>query len=507
MGSPEHQHPPAARGGFALLAAFLVTATINYAFAVLMSWLLPIGQYGTLGVLQAYLLVAATAVSAGFPWALSHAIARRARQGPIPHLVGAALTFNALLGLGISLMLMAATFGGWLPLGRSDPTLLLLTAATVAVLAVGEVFAGALQGLVRLTGLGAVRAAEVVVKFSLGTLFVLLGAGVAGALFGFLLGALLAALLSGLLVRDVTLWRATGLRELGVVRVAIPFFVSMFGMSVLMNADIVGLRVFSSPILAERLTGEYHVAAILARIPLFVTLTLFAAVFPYVVRHATSIVGVDYARRAMKYMLLFVVPINVVLITLPEPVIGVFFSATFRSSAPPLAIAAVGTLLLSQAYALATLLLASGHRRLTAVVLPLTVALEFGALAWLVPSLGSLGAGMSLVVAGAAFVAMLLPRAIRTYGTVPPAKTVTAYVVALMTLAGLLRLLPHEGRLVTVVTIALSGLAYLLVLTVLRVITREDVDVAVGGLGTRWNGVASRVGGLVEWLNALSPVR
>src|SRR5947208_3205860 len=112
-------------------------AILNYAFTILMSWHLPVDQYGMLGVIQALLLLGGTITGASFPWALTRALAQQPSLAVSAGLFRGALVGNMLLGLGLSGLFWAAGLNGWLGLGPEYQPLMLLAAATVAVLAVG----------------------------------------------------------------------------------------------------------------------------------------------------------------------------------------------------------------------------------------------------------------------------------------------------------------------------------------------------------------------------------
>src|SRR5262249_49076818 len=154
-------------------------------------------------------------------------------------------------------------------------------------------------------------------------------------------------------------------------------------------ADIISLQLFSPADMAEQLAGQYQAAITLSRIPVYVTLALFNAVFPYLARASVGGAGTSvYARLAFRYLLLFVLPIDVALSVSPDTFIRLFFSTNFDGSALPLSIAGAGTVFLCLVHALTMTLQAAGKLRLTAGVLAAGVVVQLLVFAWGVPLWG-----------------------------------------------------------------------------------------------------------------------
>jgi O-antigen/teichoic acid export membrane protein len=282
----------------------------------------------------------------------------------------------------------------------------------------------------------------------------------------------------------------------------------MFGLTALVNADIIGLKYFSPAPVAEQLAGVYQAAVTLARIPIFLTLALFSAVFPYVAYRTARDQSADiYARLALKYTLLFVVPLNVIFVAEPDPIIRVFFSSAYDASSSPLAAASLGTILMTLVHGFAILLQASGRVMLTTVVLPIGVAVEVLALAWLVPMFGGIGAGLALVTAGVLLLLILAPIALRSYAIRLPVGAIVGYCLSLGALIAALYLAPHEGRLETLSGIVVAGLIYLLALIIVGALSPDDVRILANGLGPRGAVASVRLQQIVQRLNVLPIAR
>lgn len=479
----------AARGSIALLLSFIAVAGFNYAFAITMSYLLPVPEYGLLGVMQTILLFGATVVSAGFPWALTRMIAASARSEEHASAFHAALFGNVIMGLAIGGVLVLGTWQGWLPFGPQYRAPMALAGATIVTLAVAGVFAAALQGLLRFGRLGLTRLAEAMVKFVAGVALVLLGWGSNGALGAFLGAALISTLLTAITLRDVAIWHSgnqIGVRLREMCRSVGPLFIGQLCLAALINIDIIGLKLFSPAGTSDHLAGQYQAAVTLTRIPIYLTMALLNAVFPFISREPThSQLANTYATLALKYLLLFLVPLDLLFLILPDPLIRFFFSRAFDGSAAPMAVAAVGTIILVLVYGLAMLLQAAGQLRVQAWVLPVTLAVEFVALRVLVPRAGTIGAGLALISGGLCGLALLMPTVRRTYALRVSLRSVCSYAVAIVVFGVLLRVLPNEGRLLTMSAIVAAGGAYLLVLVTLGLLTPSDITLLGSGFGPR----------------------
>ncbi len=501
----------AARGSTVLLFSFIIVALVNYAFAITMGYLLPVEEYGLLGVVQTILLFGSTVVGAGFPWALTRTIAASDHPEASASAFQAALIGNVIVGVAIGVLLPLGTWQGWLPFGAQYRVPMLLAGATIATLAATGVFAAMLQGLLRFGQLGLTRIVEAVIKLGAGILLVLLGYGVNGTIGAFLGAALLSTLVATLSLRGVSLWRSEGwlgahLRELS--RSVGPLFIGQICLAALINVDIIGLKLFSPQGVSDQFAGEYQAAVTLTRIPIYLTMALLNGVFPFISRQAPrSELANIYATLALKYLLLFLVPLDIIFLVIPRPLIRFFFSTAFDASATPMAITAAGTIILVLIYGLAMLLQAAGQLRVQAWALPVTLAVEIAALYILVPRLETNGAGLALASAGICGLVLLLPATLRAYVLRVPPRTALAYVVALAVFALLLRSFPDEGRFLTMSAIVVAGGGYVLLLIVLGLLRAEDVTLLSDGLGPRFTPIAGHIGRLVTRLGVLAPRR
>ena len=492
-----------AKGSVALLASFGLMAVLNYAFAVTMSWLLPVEQYGAVGIGQAVLVMGATIVGAGFPWALARTLAQTRSREEQAGAFRAAFIGNSILGLGLSALVAAVALAGIVQPMEIYTPILLLAAASIAVLTPNSVLAGALQGWLLQRQLAIVRVTEVLVKMGVGILLVLIGFGAVGAIAGFLAGAIVATVLAAIFLRGFPMSIRGKWMDRRVLAAAGPFFVTMVGFALLSQVDLLTLKAFSTPATADFLAGQYQVAVILGRIPFFAGLALFGAVFPHVSRSAgRSGEARAYAGLAFKYTILFLLPIGLTLAVIPDELIRLLFSSRYDASAEALAIVGIAMSVLTLGFGCATLLQARGRHALPALTLAVAVPTQIAAAALAVPAFGITGAAGALALASALVLVFLGPPVVRSYRLTTSLREGVRYAAALAILAIALRIGPHADRVLTVLAVVAGWTLYGVTLVILRLITVADVETLGGAFGSRGLRVRRRIAGLVEAVQA-----
>jgi O-antigen/teichoic acid export membrane protein len=244
----------------------------NYAFNLVMAFLLGPEAYGALAALLALVLVGSVP-----GLALQAVVARRttlARGAAWPGaawLVGRAglglvlLTVLAGPGLVLFLHLDSAVPVGWLALALA-PTPLLFAVQ------------GLLQGRERFGALAAVMLAGAVVKLAAGVALVAAGLGVSGAMAGVAAGGLLAALAGLRLARPTTpagagrpaagWWREVGVATAG-----------LLGLFLLANVDVLLARHY----LDRAAAGRYALGAVVAKIAFWAPQFVVTVIFPRLV--------------------------------------------------------------------------------------------------------------------------------------------------------------------------------------------------------------------------------
>ncbi|MCI0576803.1 MAG: oligosaccharide flippase family protein, partial [Chloroflexi bacterium] len=465
------------RHSAAFIAAFAITAVLNYAFGVALSWFLSPAEFGILGVAQSLLLLIALLVGSGFSWTAARDVAALGLNETTRRRWRTAWLANMILGCLLAGGLWAAYTTNLLPLGPAYRAIVVLVGLTTLVLAARSVINGVIQGLYRFGPVAVNLVGEVVVKCVAGLGLVAAGAGVAGAMGGFALGAAVALGHSLWLVRPARLWSGPGWWDGQVLRATVPLFAGMLGPALILNLDILGLKLLSPAGQGDELAGFYQAAIILSRIPVLTARSVMTVLFSYAAGQAAGGAGVAptgylAAIRTWSRLLL---PVNLVLALAPQAVLTLLFPASYAAAAPALRLAAVGSALLALLTLLTGIAQATSQQRVPAVAAGVATLAQLITLAWLVPAWGSLGAALSLIVAGGVGLAWLAGHSRNglavLFGShrLPLARPALKNAIPLLLLSVVLLLLPDGGRLAATFKLGLAGIVYLAGLAVFLV--------------------------------------
>jgi O-antigen/teichoic acid export membrane protein/GT2 family glycosyltransferase len=486
---------------------FLSVAILNNIYAILMASLLPIHEYGILGLAQSWLLIVATLLGSGFPVELARVLAsstslleayRTAKSTFVGNL-GVALACCGVLAIAIATGGLSFTAGTTVAWWLGAETLLLAFVAS---------WCGVLQGHLRFGALGLSRFLEALIKVAGGATLILLGAGVEGAIGATVAGTIASLLLLVWGARTFPFWRETSWADWRTFQRSLTIFVGICALTIMGNIDIIGIKLFSPPQQADALAGYYQAAVVLARIPLLLAGAYAGALFPYISRARGQELSI-YLVHAMKYALLLIVPLNLILIAIPDAAIELIFPPSYLVSAMPLRIAATGTLVLVLTTMFATMLQARGLARLPARWLPVAAVLEVAALWALVPAYGIAGAAAALLLASVVACVVLAVASAHLYPWRVGARNVIGYLAASAALMLLLMVFPHFNVAWTMLSSCMALAIYIVILAFAGLLRRADFVTLTTGLPLERIPVASatreQLLRAVDWLNALRP--
>ena len=300
-----------------VVSATGIVSLLNYAYTLILLWLLPTREFAEVGSISALLLICGTISGAGLPWVLAQEVLRSRddklrRRIAVTFCLVATVVQGAAAGLATCLIAVHYSSG----------PVLAAAFCSVVLIFVAATAAGYFQGLHRFRLIASLKVGEVVVKVGAGVGLVALGAGAGGAIAGFALGA---AVVAGvglvMMAPDVRVtWDALAGRRLWAPTQGLMAIQG--GVAVLASMDVV----IASLILgAQPALATYQAANILGRVPVFVGAALSIVVFP------KMIVGDGHPRMLIRDSLtLYVrlcVPITLVAATLPASVVGMLFPA------------------------------------------------------------------------------------------------------------------------------------------------------------------------------------
>lgn len=389
---------------FVMLASFGGTSVLNYGFSLIMGWLLLPGDFGWLAFAQAVILVAGLVLQQGFTWSLARAVAN-AEGGDRGPLVRGALVANLVLAVSMGTVVAGLFAAGPLRSGLETGAVASIVALSFLFISLAATARGCAQGSERFGMVAALQVTEILCKVLAGTTLVLLGFGATGAIAGFLIGGLAATALGVYFLVYKLDVRPTGKIELPAIRLAGPMFVALLGLSLLLNLDLVALKLFTE----ERTpVGYYQAGLVLANAPYYlVTVSFVQVLFVRLARLGNLPETRRAVGEALGLVATLVLPIEVVLMIVPEQALLALFPDAYASGASALRLLAVGNALLILAAVLSAAFQAVGRGRVPALVFVAVVLPECLMLWRVVPTNGITGAAaVFATTAAVAFLAL-----------------------------------------------------------------------------------------------------
>jgi O-antigen/teichoic acid export membrane protein len=471
------------------ITAYIITSLLNYIFGVALSWFFNPAQFGVLGVAQSLLLLIALAVGSGFSWTTAQDFASSGINEDSRRRFRTAFVSNLFLGVSFAGLVWFAYQIGWLKLGPSYRNVIPILALTVIILAARAVLNGAARGMYQFSPVAANLVGEVVIKIIIGLGLVTLGFSVAGVLGGFVIGAALSFFHSLWITRKAHLWRGSGWFDHRVWRATAPLFIGVLGVALMLNLDILGLKLLAPPSQADQLAGIYQAAAILARTPVFLAQALTLVLFSYMAgtRIRSDFVSTslpdgstDYIQSALHSWFHLLLPFALALIIAPQAALVIFFPAEYQSGALALQIAALGAVILALATLLIGLLQAAGKRRVTSIAVGVAVIAQILILLWLVPHWRTYGAAISLVVSGLIALVFLIPT-FKPYllgklvFLVQNPQKILRLILPLLAFTMPLLLIPSDSRWMAIIKFSIAGLLYMITLFSIRHQSSEGI--------------------------------
>lgn len=379
-----------------LLGSFGGASVLNYAFGLVMGWLLLPGDFGWLAFAQTLLLVGGLVLQSSFPWSLAKSMvgATKTRRGM---LIRGALAANLALAVtaGVAIAVLFAL--GPLQPGLETVTVTALVVLSLPFISIAATARGAAQGAEHFGVVAAVGCVEIFCKVLVGTALVLAGFGVAGAVAGFLFGAIVASTLG-----VYCLYRELGVRigggtEAPAMRSAAPMFGALLAVSLLLNLDLGALKLLWN----DRMTaGYYQAGVVLANAPYYLVASVIVPVlFVQLARFENISSTREATGEALSMTLALVVPLELILVIAPQTVLGAFFPSSYAPGAATLRLLALGNIMLIMVAVVSTAFQAIGRAKVPAVLLLAVVVVEPLVLRVVVPVHGAVGAASVFVAA------------------------------------------------------------------------------------------------------------
>lgn len=451
-----------------MLVAFGGTSALNYAFGLMMGWLLGPGDFGLLAFVQTLLLVGGMVTNYTFSLSLARAVVKAEGPGERDAVVRGTMLANLALAVAIAVVLISLFAAGPLHGGFERWPVVAIVALCFPFISLISTIGGCAEGSDRWGTLAALVLVEMLCKTLSGVALVLLGYGALGAIAGFLVGAVGASAFGFyLLTRGIGV-RLRGSLRLPDVRAAVAIFGTMFGLSMLLNLDLAGLKLLAD----ERATvGYYQAGLVLAAAPYYLVL---AAIMPILFVQLARHDDVPSTRATLGETLgvtaALILPFEIVLVAFPEQALLLLFPEVYSAGAPALRLLAIGNALLVLTAIFSTVFQAIGRASVPALILLAVTLVEPLALWAVVPAGQAMGAAWVFVAVAALALFGLVAAYLRGAGMECLRRAAPWSMRYLLSLGAGLVVGGAALGLGAAPAVAAGGSCYLLVATLLRVV-------------------------------------
>ena len=453
---------------FILFVAVGGISILNYAFALVMGWLLRPGEYGLLAFGQSLLLVGGLVLGSGFSWSLARDMVKAEGPDERDALVRGALLANFLLAVAMSLVLIALFVAGPLRGGFERWPVVIAVVLALPFISLLSIARGCAQGSERFGIFASIGVTEISCKIVSGGALALLGFGALGALSGFLVGAVCSTLLG---FRQLT--RAIGVRlrgslKLPNIRGSMAIFGALLGLSMLLSLDLMGLKLLSDE---RALVGYYQAGLVLANAPYYLVVSaMLPVLFVQLARYETISATQGSLGETLGLSVALILPFELILMIFPREALTTFFPSVYAPGAPSLRILALGNMLLILAAIFSAAYQAIGRARVPAWIVLVVILAEPFALWAVIPYWNEIGAAWVFTAAAFLVLLGLVAAYLREAGLECLRRAVPwvlryALAVGAALAAGSLVL-----GLGVVVAISIGGVCYLIAATLLRIV-------------------------------------
>ena len=452
-----------AKYSYMIISALIISSIFNYLYQVMMGVLLPKRKFGILGVSLSIFYIASVLTQNTFSWSGTRRMSSSQIE-EVSKVFRTTIAGNFVLALMASVLILYCSH-------KSEtyfvPNALIVIALILSALV--NSYASLLRAMKKFQQLASANVMLAFLKLLFAVILVMLGTGAIGGIAGLLIS--IAAVLGYLA------YHATKIElppSKGFVKDMIPetFFVSIIflGITFIINSSIIFMRWFSG---SDVLAGDYNAALTIARGPFFITAALITVLFPYISSPDSK--REEYAFQSVKYIILLVFPICVSMVVDPKTWLNLFFGKKYMSGAEVLRFLSIGIGFVSLAFIISSNLVAFEKLKVPAASLLIASIIQVA-----VVSLNGnpvLISALSVVASSTVAAVLLVIYYVRKFYFKASLKHVLKIAVAYSTLSAVFLLIHLNGRLLSLVEIAISFLIYFFILSILGLFDEKDVDV------------------------------
>jgi stage V sporulation protein B len=467
------------KNSFFIFVAFVIGALTNYIFNVSMGWLLTPEQYGMLGVSVSFFIIFSLFVTSAFPLTVTKFLSGKHEESVKHRVFKSALTGNIAIALIVSIIFYLGYATGIIDLGADYGLLVIGVILATVISSALVVYMSVLQATFRFGAFGIIGILSTFIKLVSAVVLVHLGLGALGAVLSLPISGFVCLTLAFVLTKDFNFWKAKGWAGSNIYFFALPMFFGTLGTTLLMNIDILGVKFLTEGALSDALLGYYRAALILAQLPIFFTGAMMSVIFPYISKYAENEM---YPAKSIKYAALFILPVALVIATIPGAFISIMFPSEYLAGAKALSIVAIGMGCLVLVIVLTFIFQAQHKPKIPAIVLSIAVLIEIILLLTLVPLYGIEGAATSTALACGFGLVVLALQYARTYRSTWDFMAIIKTLLSFGVLLILIYVLPHTGIFSFMADLIVSANAYVIILAIFNLLTEEDISIFVSGL-------------------------
>lgn len=259
-----------------------------------------------------------------------------------------------------------------------------------------------------------------------------------------------------------------------VYKFALPLTLFSVLITLFMNADLLLVQaLLNNP----QATGYYTAASAVARIPYFVLTALAALVLPAVAGKlmVSAKEAQGFVKEALRYVLILLLPATAVFAATAKPLMMLLYRSEYAQAAGPAAILAVGTAALTLAYLLATVINASGKTRATVTVVAAMLIISVLANLAVIPKYGLKGAALVIMSTSLVAAAVLAAVAYKKIGNFVSYRSLIKILAATAIIFSVANTVQLQNKFLLPAEYIFLGIAYLILLVLLREIKKEDI--------------------------------
>ncbi len=314
------------RSASLMSAATVLISAANYGYTLAIIRLLRPSQFSGFAAGQSILLVLGNGAMAAVPWAVARYIAVEDRPLARSEALRVGLQASAVQAVGAAIVAMVI-------IGRvSSVAVASVTALGAALMSFSAAPAGYLQGTDRVSQLARYRILEGMVRVCSGLLAVLVISRTApAALVGFAVGGAIFLVVALRACRDgLPLHKPDRAATRRLIHASLQLGSVQLLMVMLAALDTVAADAAD---FSTNVTASYQAAALLGRIPLFISTAVSLAVYTELTRARDDQAVANHVHQLLWFYSVLTVPVVLAWCTVPHSILTLFIPDTYRSAA------------------------------------------------------------------------------------------------------------------------------------------------------------------------------